>query len=49
MTDMQELNKLSPEPLYNARDYFDNEEQELERKRNEKLRQVQELEVHPAK
>ena len=38
---LKELHELSPEPLYNGRDYFDNEElkqeQELEREQDAKL------------
>ena len=38
---LKELNELSPEPLYNGKDYFNAEElkqeQEIEREQNAKL------------
>ena len=50
---LKELHELSPEPVYDGKDYFDAEElkkeQELERVQNAKLRQVQEHEIHSEK
>jgi hypothetical protein len=48
---LKELHELSPEPMYNGRDYFDNEElkQELEREQNAKLGQAQTNKIYPEK
>ncbi len=52
---LPELHKSSPEPLFDGRDYFDNEElkqeqeSESEREQNEKLGQAQKHKIYPEK
>jgi hypothetical protein len=48
---LPELHELSPEPLYNGKDYFDNEElkKELEREQDAKLGQAQTNKIYPEK
>ncbi len=40
-----ELQELSPEPLYNGRDYFDNKELKQEQKDEDEIRTIHDMRV----